>query len=360
LTSTFFGVNPALFALDFVAFFSLYLAISLSLNLEFGFTGISNFGKVMFVAAGASVGGAFAGRFAAWIFNIDTRGDFIRYNSIIVFQATAILSKSIELSMGFLLLSIVVAAAAGALFGFLFSFPAIRLKEDFLAMALLAMAQLFQVFLIDYAPLVGGNVGVELPDPYAWAGDSRFIVATGALAIFAVLVYVHSERIAHAPLARTLRAIRDNEASAEALGKDHVQIRRKTLMTASAISSIAGLLYAYYTVDVLPTAFGRVEWTFWPFAMVIIGGTANNLGVAIGTFVFWFLIKTTDSVKYLFASYIPFDVVWLEYLLVSMLIIIILFIRPEGMLKEKPTPTFPISRLRAIFTKPIRETEEDQ
>jgi branched-chain amino acid transport system permease protein len=355
---SFFGINVILFTLDLVAFLALYLAISLSLNLEFGFAGIPNFGKVLFVAGGASVGGSFAGRFAAWAFGIGIQGDFIKNSATIIPQVDVILEHSILMSMGLLLISVLVAGVVGALFGFVFSYPAIRLKEDYLAMTLLAMAQFFQIFLTNYYPLIGGSLGLQLPDPYVWAGDSRFVVATGVLVLFAAFVYLYCEKIARAPIGRTLRAIRDNEVSSEALGKDDVGIRRRTLMIASAISGIAGLLYSFYTVDVLPATFGRVVWTFWPWVMVIMGGAANNLGVALGVFVFWFMIKTIDSLKFSFASFIPFDVTWLEYLLVGLMLFAVLMLRPEGILKEKPTPTMSKSKLLRLLTKTAEKEAE--
>ncbi len=357
---TLFGINIILFALDLTAFFALYVAISLSLNLEFGFAGIPNFGKVLFIAGGASVGGSFAGRFAAWIMGIDVQGDFIKNSFSIIPQIDANLANSIPMSISLLLISLIVAGVVGALFGLLFSYPAIRLKEDYLAMTLLAMAQFFQIFLNNYYPLIGGSLGLLLPDPYMWAGDARFAVATGMLVLFAGLVYVYCEKVARAPLGRMLRAIRDNEASAEALGKDHVGIRRQTLMIASAISGMAGLLYSFYTVDVLPATFGRVAWTFWPWVIVILGGAANNLGVGLGVFVFWFMIKTIDSVKFSFSSIIPFDVTWLEYLLVGIILVAVLMLRPEGILREKPTPTIPISKLRSVFAKSVKEDEKSK
>jgi ABC-type branched-subunit amino acid transport system permease subunit len=98
--------------------------------------------------------------------------------------------------------------------------------------------------------------------------------------------------------------------------------------------------------------------------MVIMGGAASNPGVAIGVFAFWFLIKGLDIVKYAFASVIPFDVTWLEYLLIGTILIIILLIRPEGILKEKPTPTLSKTRLRTLVAQekalriPIAEERE--
>jgi branched-chain amino acid transport system permease protein len=356
----FLGINVVLFGLDLLAFFALYLAISLSLNLEFGFAGIPNFGKVLFIAGGASVGGAFAGRFGAWLFSVSTKGDFIRYNAEIIPQVNSVLSASIPSSVGLLLVSVIVAAAIGALFGFLFSYPAIRLKEDYLAMTLLAMAQFFQIFLNNYPPLIGGSLGLALPDPYVWAGDLRYLVATGVLVVFAALIYIYCERIAHSPLARTLRAVRDNESASEALGKDDVAIRRKTLMVASSISAVAGLLYSFYTVDVLPATFNRVVWTFWPWVIVIMGGAANNLGVGIGVLVFWLMVKVIDSGKFVFSRYIPFDVTWLEYLLIGGILVSILMLRPEGILKEKSTPTLSKSTLRKILAKYAQRPEESK
>ena len=347
----FFGFNIVLFLLDFTAFVALYLAISLSLNLEFGFAGIPNFGKVLFIAGGAAVAGSSSGRLAAWLLNVDTMGNFIQFNSQIMPQVNVKLQNNIPLSIALLLFSLAVAAVTGGAFGYVFSYPAIKLREDYLAVTLLAMAQFFQIFLNNYYPLIGGSLGLELPDPYAWAGGMRYVAATGAIVVFAVLVFVYTEKIARAPLGRTLRAIRDNEISAEALGKDDVSLRRKTLMTASAISGMAGALYAFYTVDVLPATYSRVVWTFWPWVMVIMGGAASNPGVAIGVFAFWFLIKSMDIAKYAFANVIPFDVTWLEYLLIGTILITILLIRPEGILKEKPTPTLSKTRLRALVAQ---------
>ena len=75
--------------------------------------------------------------------------------------------------------------------------------------------------------------------------------------------------------------------------------------------------------------------------MVIIGGAANNAGVALGAFSFTFLFKTVDLVKFYFQGYIPFDVNWLEYLMFAALLILILAYRPGGILPEKSSATLP-------------------
>ena len=229
--------------------YALYLVVSLSLNLEAGFAGVPNFGKVMFVAAGAAVAGSVSGRLAALILSVNTHGDYNGFIAQIITQLDSSLSGNAVLSIEILLLGILLAAAIGATLGFLTSYPAIRLREDYLGMLLLAAAQLFQIFLGGYEPLIGGTQGIEVPDLFAWAGNGievRDVVVLGFLALFAGLVYFYAERIARSPLGRTLRAVRDNEVAARALGKDDVAIRRNVIIVASAISAMAGALLTFY------------------------------------------------------------------------------------------------------------------
>ena len=102
------------------------------------------------------------------------------------------------------------------------------------------------------------------------------------MSLFDFLVYVFVEKIARSPLGRTLRAIRDSEEASEALGKDNVAIRKKVLVIASAISAMAGALLTFYVGSVGEGTWNRIDYTFWPWLMVIMGGVANNTGVVLG------------------------------------------------------------------------------
>jgi branched-chain amino acid transport system permease protein len=96
--------------------------------------------------------------------------------------------------------------------------------------------------------------------------------------------------------------------------------------------------------------------------MVIIGGAANNTGVALGALSFTFLFKAVDQVKFQFQSYIPFDVNWFEYLLFASLLILILVFRPGGILPEKSSLTLPRQTVTMIMeqnTGPIRKASEE-
>ena len=142
------------------------------------------------------------------------------------------------------------------------------------------------------------------------------------------------------------------------------------IIVASAISAVAGAILTFYVGAVNAETWTRVTWTFWIWVMLIIGGAANNAGVALGAFAFTFLFKVVDQVKFYFQGYIPFDVNWLEYLMFASLLIIILAFRPGGILPEKSSATLPWrtiaqivqSESRNIGTspKPHNTPEQDQ
>ncbi len=353
-----FGIDIVRFFIDLGTTYLLFLAVSLTLNLEAGFSGIPNFGKVMFVAGGAAVAGSVSGRLAALILSVDTSG----YNfniARIIGQVNAALSNNPILSMELLLLGVALAAGIGGALGYLASLPAIRLREDYLGMLLLAAAQLFSIILGGVPQLVGGTIGLEVPDVFAWAEtgiEVRDVVVLGFLVVFAALVYVYCERIARSPLGRTLRAIRDNEVASRSLGKDDVAFRRNVIIIGSAISGMAGALLTFY-VGSINSDWPRITWTFWIWVMVILGGAGNNLGVALGAFAFTFLLKVTNEVKFYFQSYVPFDVNWLEYLVFASLLILILIFRAGGILPEKSTTTLPWQTVNEMM-RPQAQSED--
>jgi branched-chain amino acid transport system permease protein len=347
-----FDVNIIRFLIDLGTAYTLYLAVSLTLNLEAGFAGVPNFGKVMFVAAGAAVAGSVSGRLAALVLGINTHGNFNGFIAEIITAIDASLSTNVVLSIELIIVGVILAAIIGALLGFVTSYPAIRLREDYLGMLLLAAAQLFQIFLGGYEPVIGGTQGIEVPDVFAWAEtgiEVRDVVVLVIFVVFAVLVYAYVERVARSPLGRTLRAVRDNEVASQALGKNDAAIRRNVIIVASSISAVAGALLTFYVGAVNAETWTRITWTFWIWVMLIIGGAANNAGVAVGAFSFTFLFKVIDQVKFHFQGVIPFDVNWLEYLLFASILLLILAFRPGGIIPEKSSITLPWRTVEQII-----------
>jgi branched-chain amino acid transport system permease protein len=357
----FFGINLVSFGIDFLNFYALYLAISLSLNLEFGYTGVPNFGKVLFIAGGAAFAGSISGRLAAYVYGVNTHGDFITFNARIITQVNTILVNDPGFAFEMVAVSLLIAGIIGAFLGFLASYPAIRLKEDYLGMLLLAMAQFFDVVLRTYTPLIGGSQPILVPDPYAyWATlgpGVRDLVAALVMSGFAILVYIYVERMVRSPLGRTLRAVRDNEDASRALGKDDAAMRRNVMIVAAAIAGIAGALYTFYTASIEYDTWTRFAWTFWPFLIVIIGGAGNNVGVAVGTFFFTLIYKGLEQIQPSLQPYIFFNANWLQDLLFAGLLVGILMLRPEGLVREKPTLTISRGALNLAAGKGEGEAE---
>ncbi|HUT06428.1 MAG TPA: branched-chain amino acid ABC transporter permease [Nitrosopumilaceae archaeon] len=342
--------SEIIFLVDLLAIFAIYVIVNLSLNLEFGYTGIPNFGKVLAVGAGAFVAASVPGRIFAGIAGIE--GDYIENNLAIVSQINVWLVDNTGIGIVVFFLTLAVAAAVGAGLGLLTSYPAIRLRGDYLAITLLAFGESIRIIGNNFTPLVGGTLGVQIPDPLSFLPDElRFSVATVGLILIAIVVFVYSEKMIRSPLGRMLRAVRDNEVAAESLGKDATQIRVKIIMVSAGIAAIGGALYAFYVGGTIAFAYDRASWTFWPFLMILIGGLANNKGVLIGTLLFVTLRKFIIFFKDSFQGYVPFDVVWLDFLLLGIILLVVLLYRPQGIFVEKPTPTISVNENSSGFKK---------
>jgi branched-chain amino acid transport system permease protein len=377
-------VDPSfltLFITDLVALFSVYFIVTSSLNIEFGYTGIPNFGKVLAVSGGAFVAGFLPIRFLGELTGI-TRGlqafghneilvtcvrefafrkefeyvlqrmDYVRDNVAISTCLNRLLAQDPLLSISLLLLTILAAAAVGGVLGYVSSYPAIRLREDYLAMTLLAMGEVLFVIGYNVPELVGGTLGVSTVDVYQWVGPgSRFLLATLVLLLAAIAAYLYMERLSTSPLGRVMKAVRDRELAAEVLGKDVVKVRQRVLVVSSAMAAVAGALWALYLGGVIALSYDRVTWTFWPWVMVIIGGAANNLGVVLGTAIFVTSRKVIDFYKGGLQFLLPFDVVWLDRLALGIVLIAMLIARPEGILPEKPRLALPRYKILGLLEK---------
>jgi branched-chain amino acid transport system permease protein len=133
-----------------------------------------------------------------------------------------------------------------------------------------------------------------------------------------------------------MRAIREDEVAAEALGKDRSKYKAQALMLGSAMAGVAGGLYVQYLHCVLPGMFmPMITFTVW--IMVLLGGPGNNWGVLLGATLVQIFERGTNIAKdYLV---LPIDPSNLQYILFGALIILVLLYRPQGLLKESMVRT---------------------
>ena len=190
---------------------------------------------------------------------------------------------------------------------------ALGLRSDYLAIATLGISEIIIYFLKNEDWLTRGvkNVnGLPRPVPYeidlqgavwvqTWAERlgipvieaSSIIVKLSYAALFLsvlLVVFWLSETALKSPWGRMMRAIRDNEIAASAMGKDITWRHLQVFVLGSAVVGIAGAMLTTLDGQFTPASYQPLRFTFLIWVMVIVGGSGNNLGAVIGGFVIWF------------------------------------------------------------------------
>lgn len=337
--------NEFLF-LNIIIWIGLYLIVGLSLNIEYGFGGIPNFGRAFAVLMGAIAVGGIVNRILMIALGIS--GQIIDASSVVKTTMNDIITHNPLVGIGLLVFGLLLAALLGAITGALFILPSAKLSEDYLAITLLAISEV--AFMVSYyhPDIIGGYYGVTVPNILSFIpGEQRLLYFALIIILVAVFVYFIVNRMLTSPYGRLLKAMRENDAVVRAYGKDIMVLRIKTVAVGSAIAALAGALYSMFSVNVIATDFSRVEWTFYPFLMILLGGLGNTRGVFVGvsSFVIARILLITYKFEIAQALNLPFDPVWLEYILFGVVMLVILIYRPDGLLKEKPLMTSPIKKV---------------
>ncbi len=191
---------------------------------------------------------------------------------------------------------------------------ALGLRSDYLAIATLGIAEIIIAILKAEDWMARGvkNVtGLPRPVPYeidlqndpgfveAAAGfgmdpttASTIYVKLGYAVIFTVILVillVLAQLALKSPWGRMMRAIRDNETAARAMGKDVTARHLQVFVLGSALCGIAGAMMTTLDGQLVPGTYQPLRYTFLIWVMVIVGGSGNNLGAVLGGFIIWFL-----------------------------------------------------------------------
>ena len=299
-----------LYGLDLLVFIGIFGILAISLNLEFGFSGLANFGKVAFFLIGA--------------------------------YTYALLS---QIGLPFYL-CLISGALVAAIFGLLISLPALRLRADYLAIVVLAFGEILRLIVKSEAWLAGGDWGLSVSPAISITGVSpRVDLLVNIALVFSCLLicFVVSQLLSNSPYGRVIRAIREDEVAAEALGKNRARYKAQIFMLGSAMAGVAGGLYAQYLQAIVPMLFLPII-TFTIWIMVLVGGPANNWGVLVGAA----LVEVFERGANIAKDYIalPIDPSNLQYILFGVLILLVLFYRPQGLFKEIPIKTRALEAVR--------------
>ena len=359
--------------IELVFLMAVYTIIAISLNLEAGFFDIPNFGKAVFVFIGAWTAVGIGGNLTAVLIQhlypdseqaiLDaTQGAhhsiFAAYlDKSFSRKAVEVMNAYLEMHPGLglllLVLTLVIALGVGALLGLIASYPALRLKEDYLAILLLSFSELTVMNIFYQTPSLLGPQGLWVPEYLAiLKTPGRMANTMIAFSIVAaILVFMLAQRIADSPMGRLMRAVRDNELAAASFGKDIVAIRKRVIGFTSALAALAGYLIAVKSQTVQALNFHRVYYTFYPWAMMILGGMANNAGQVVGVVATWLGIRIINLYKNNIGAALgisPEVVVHFDKILLGLLILLILYVRPEGILPERMSKTTDFEELSDI------------
>ena len=327
-------------AASFTTFFGVYAILSLSLNLEYGFAGQPNFGKVLFYSVGAYLAG-----YLSTLFLLYLRGQMVDMGSsqAIVLRGAAAESDPLINAVSFVA-SIFVAFVFTGFVGYVASFPALKLREDYLAITLLVAGEIVRIFVRGQEWFSGGTQGIAgIANPFIWIADVKIRYLSYALVVLGIAAstYICIVRLTNSPYGRLLKSIRDDDMAASSFGKKIPRVRGQVLAVGSGFTGVAGVLYTYYSGFVQADAFVPVV-TFAVWVMVVVGGTANVRGSFLGALI----VSVIDIVTRVFAFEIQgsmkgmlFDPDYLRYIVYAVLIIVTLMFRPSGLIPERPVKT---------------------
>ena len=246
-------------------------------------------------------------------------------------------------------------AAAGAL-GWTMGRITLGLRADYMAIATLGIAEIVKAFLKNADWLTKGTLTVSpLPWPVPTPNELGFVLSRSAylsvVAILIVITYVLLERAWHSPWGRMMRAIRDNELSAAAMGKDINRRRLEMFVIGNVIIGVGGAALITFTSIFDPAGFTPLNHTFLIWVMVILGGSGNNLGTIFGAllvYIIWTMSEPAALFLFeqgaywsdrLFGLAAPDDLatraLQMRVFVIGLAITLVLRFAPKGLLPEK-------------------------
>lgn len=288
-----------------------YAIISLGLNVQWGQTGLFNVGIAGFVAVGAYVSALLTTPETA-----DHVGGF-----------------GLPVAAGWL-----GAAVATGFVTFLVGALTIRLRSDYLAIATFGAAVAIHLCILNLQSVTGGPFGIGfIPRAFAGLADRPLAFSLANLALLGAVVlglYLALEHLARSPWGRVLRAIREDEPAALALGKSAVRFRLQAFALGGAIMGLAGATQAHFIGYIAPDNYQPIL-TFQVWAMLIVGGSGNNRGAILGALVVWGIwALSASAVASLFPAEQQARAASLQIVMIGLALCAILLWRPRGILGE--------------------------
>jgi branched-chain amino acid transport system permease protein len=305
----------------------------LALNLQFGISGIVNFSFIVFQAVGA-------------------------YTAAVLSMPPDTANGAYQVYVGGWQLPFPIPWLGGALAGGLLAIPVglvvlRKLRTDYQAISLLVLSVIVNSVITNVRPFLNGAAGIaQVPGPFSDQIDplsqTYQLFYVGLTVPCVVLVWLVASRIVNSPFGRSLRAMREHELAATAIGKNPVQLKMTIFIVGGVIAGLSGAILVGYIEVWAPSVWLYPE-TIILFAAVIVGGRGNNVGAILGALLVPVgFFEVTRRLPTTFGGWTPPPnlIPAMEWVAIGLLIIAFLWLKPEGV---RPEP-------RRIFDgAPIRE-----
>lgn len=283
------------YLLHILIMINIYVILTLSLNIVVGYSGLLSLCHAAFYGLGAYI------------------------------------TTLLMLKAGFNFVPAVLVAILGAIIlSYLIAIPSLRLKGDYFVLATLGFQIIIFVILYNWVDVTRGPYGIPgIPQPeiLGIGIDSlpKFFSFSLLIALFSsVLIYL----VLSSPFGRTLKAIREDELVAAALGKHVPRFKTQAFVLAAAFAAVPGALFATYFRYIDPTSFTLME-SIFILSIIIIGGTGNLIGPIAGSV---FLVLLPEVLRFL---QIPDSIAAnMRQIIYGLILIVLLRYRTQGMFGE--------------------------
>ncbi|MCS6853234.1 MAG: branched-chain amino acid ABC transporter permease [Elioraea sp.] len=279
---------------------AIYVLLTLGLTIQYGLTGLINFGHVGFFAIGA-------------------------YTSALLSLAAVPIP-----------LSLAAAALLAALAAWPIGLLALRLREDYFAVVTLGFGETVRLVITSERWLTNGVQGIPgIPRLFAaelaTVGTTLTLLVLAACCLAAALVM---RRIARSPFGRIIEAIRDNEDAVRALGKDPSGFKTRVLALGSALAGLAGGFYAHVITYISPDQFIALV-TFYAWIAMIMGGVGRISGAVLGALLLMAFLEGTRFVRDLFPGLVSeVEMASVRLGAVGLALVLFTLFRPQGLVGD--------------------------
>ena len=293
-------------------------------------------------------------------------------------EAVEAINPALQGNLGGLGLPIILAWPVGGLFAagaaWIIGKAALGLRSDYLAIATLGISEIIIAILKNEDWLARGVknvIGLDRPVPkeIELQESAQFVerasglgidpVTASALfvklnyallfSIVLIILLVMAQLSLKSPWGRMMRAIRDNETAAAAMGKNVTNRHLQIFILGSAICGIAGAMMTTLDGQLTPGSYQPLRFTFLIWVMVIVGGSGNNFGAVLGGFLIWFLwVQVEPMSQYLVTMltsgmaednavrmHMMESVAYMRLLTMGLVLLMVLRFSPRGLIPEK-------------------------